>query len=180
MNLPWLSAFCKPAFVHPCRVLPRTAIIFPGFRAKSPSRTFNPAEDDLSALLGTFSPRSIAAPYSVLLQLAGKLRLDHSVVVLSIEGQPRLSPDQRDYLWTQFGVPVFEQLLDVQGTLLASECEAHAGLHVAASQHGLALDELIDGPCDCGATVMRLPPVFAVTRSCVTGNAPLTLAAHAG
>jgi hypothetical protein len=69
-------------------------------------------------------------------------------------------------------VPVFEQVIGKSGKLLAAECEAHDGLHVASlalSLHGEPVD---DSPCPCGRKTPRIG---------VTHGAPLErrVAAHA-
>jgi hypothetical protein len=76
----------------------------------------------------------------------------------------------RDLLWRRFGVPVFEELMDSQGRILASECEAHDGLHVDLSvghtiQDGQLLlnghasgigAQAMGGLCGCGNTSPRI------------------------
>jgi phenylacetate-CoA ligase len=42
-----------------------------------------------------------------------------------------LSEEDRNELWRAFEVPIFEQCLGPGGAVLAWECEAHDGLHIA-------------------------------------------------
>jgi hypothetical protein len=76
----------------------------------------------------------------------------------------------RDELWRRFGVPLFEELMDSEGRILASECEAHDGLHVDSSvEHTISGGQLllngrasgigaraITGLCGCGQTSPRI------------------------
>jgi hypothetical protein len=102
--------------------------------------------------------------------------IDHALVVLTHYGARPLSDVMRVTLWQSFGVPIFELYLGLDQSLLASECEAHDGWHVApgigfasigsgelivdgAGNTGLhtglrgSLDET---PCPCGQTSPRI------------------------
>jgi phenylacetate-CoA ligase len=57
-------------------------------------------------------------------------RLTHSLVAFVGPEFGALTSEDRDLLWTRFGVPVYEQLRGLGRELLASECDAHEGLHV--------------------------------------------------
>ncbi len=139
-------------FVHPMDPAPRTAVLARGFRPGKQVRVFPNGWNRQAA---RFEPASIAAPFSELLRLAELgVRLQHSVIALTYEGQAGLSSDDRDLLWRSFGVPVFEQRLGRHNELLAAECEAHAGLHVV---HGFASARLESETCACGSRAPRLP-----------------------
>ena len=58
---------------------------------------------------------------------------------------------ERDRLWQIFEVPVYGLLLDQKGKVLAYECEAQNGLHVAATA-----GEVQYSPCDCGRPGSRI------------------------
>ncbi len=85
-----------------------------------------------------FRPQTLAGSLRQLLFLASmresvrpKLAaLRHSIVVIFQTEQTWLSADDREELWSAFGLPVYEQIYCASG-LLATECEAHDGLHVA-------------------------------------------------
>jgi len=104
-----------------------------------------------------YEPAAIAATIEQCRRLCGMLipSLTHALIVLERPGSPRLTEADRDRFWRAFRVPVFEQIIGPDGQLLASECEAHEGLHIAAP--GLRLeDEIVDSsPCPCGKEAPR-------------------------
>jgi phenylacetate-coenzyme A ligase PaaK-like adenylate-forming protein len=57
-------------------------------------------------------------------------RLTHSIVAFVGPEFGVLTSEDRDLLWTRFGVPVYEQLRGLGRELLAAECDAHEGLHI--------------------------------------------------
>jgi hypothetical protein len=139
-------------FVHPMQPSPRTAILAPGFHGSRNMRVFEQGWCDRAA---RFRPQSIAAPLAELRRLAGTgLHLEHSVIVLLYEGQDGLCGADRDFLWSAFGVPIYEQYLDVNNRLLAMECEAHSGLHVVRGCEHLRLER---ETCACGNRSPLLP-----------------------
>ncbi len=113
-----------------------------------------------------FQPESIAASVEELRRLlheraAGLETLRHAVIALTFEGQPGLSSWERELFWRAWGVPLFEQYWSsAGGELLAGECEAHQGLHIAPSRAKAMLTrpghELHNGPCGCGSPTPRL------------------------
>jgi hypothetical protein len=92
--------------------------------------------------LERFEPESIAASPNRLLLLGdlkrdGKLTLPtvrHSLVMQFELGEAWITEEERDELWQSFQVPVFEQICDHRGQLLAHECEARDGLHIGDGQ----------------------------------------------
>ena len=68
------------------------------------------------------------------------------VVITSVADAPMadapMADHHRDHLWNVLGLPVFEQLTGWDGTVIARECEAHDGLHVA---QGVAIAEIHEG-----------------------------------
>lgn len=147
----------------------RIAMLEAGFDPESQAREF--AATDLRGL-EAFAPQSLVAPIKIALELADqKLRgypalasLDVALVVLTHAGDPVLDEYHRDLLWRAFGVPVFEQLRDSDGLVIARECEVHDGLHLEAGLHledgaplpGALRCEMISGHCECGAETRRL------------------------
>ena len=102
-----------------------------------------------------FAPQAVAATLPQLEALEGVI-LTHAVIVLRREWEPRLSDAERDRLWRQFRVPVFEQIIDASGALLAAECEAHSGLHIASEKLAVGDHEIDRSPCGCGKGTPRL------------------------
>jgi hypothetical protein len=80
---------------------------------------------------------ALAGPVAVLMQLAEAARqaretiptVTRAIVAFSGLEHGALTEAGRDNLWQVFQVPIFEQYLGADGSLLAWECEAHEGLH---------------------------------------------------
>ena len=53
------------------------------------------------------------------------------VTICTSLGERLASDTARDSLWRAFELPVFEELTGSEGELLAAECEAHSGFHLA-------------------------------------------------
>jgi len=68
----------------------------------------------------------------------------------------RLTDADRDWLWSAFRVPVFEQIIGESGELLATECEAHNGMHVQSPNLRSDPGDLDLTPCACGRDSPRL------------------------
>lgn len=121
--------------MHRCDPSPRTAILALGFEQTGNTRCFE--RSDREGLL-RFGPECLSGPVEALAHVAQAVRcgdlvlpaLRHSVVVFSdVRGGLMLGTDH-DTLWHAFQVPIFEQLRGLCGELLATECEAHNGLHL--------------------------------------------------
>jgi len=138
------------SFIHPMYPTPRTAILAPGFQETKLVRVFPSGWTNWAA---RFQPSSLAAPPEQLRRLTRHgIELSHAVVVFTYRDQAGLSDDDRDLFWDSFGVPVFEQHLGPGNELLAMECEAHAGLHVATDFDDPGLDR---NSCICGNPAPR-------------------------
>ena len=148
----------KRQFVHPSGQKPRTALVADGFRWNWNYARF---PDYRAPRLATFKPASIAGSVDTLRALAWSMesgyiwipKLKHSVVAFTGILEGPISAEDVDLFWKVFGVPVFEQFYGFGGELIASECEAHQGLHVnryAAvfenGGHGDLLVSLIGNP----------------------------------
>lgn len=91
--------------------------------------------------LNTFGPQILAGSAADLHRFATQAQLglrelpslDHGVVVLTECGAQPATADFRDLIWRTFGVPVYELFLDLEGKLIASECEAHDGWHLESA-----------------------------------------------
>jgi len=138
-------------FVHPIDPAPRTAILAPGFRETRLVRIFPQGWNERAR---RFDPGSIAGPLEQLRNLAlAAWPLEQAVVVFTYSGRIGIPAQDRESLWKAFGVPVFEQYLGPRNKLLASECDAHAGLHVISGCEGFFLERDI---CACGNSAPRL------------------------
>ena len=138
-------------FVHPMEPMPRTAILAPGFQETKLARVFPGGWNDAA---DRFQPGSIAGPPDQLRRIARQgLRPQHSVVVLTYDGQEGLTSADRELFWKAFGVPVFEQLLSSGNELIAMECDAHDGLHLVGDFQDL---EAGRSTCPCGNPAPRM------------------------
>ena len=140
--VPW--QFSSPAAPPPPRqrfLLPfspglRVAVLSPNFEDSASVRILDP---DCLHEIKRFRPDAVAAPLDVLLGwAAGAARrgpraipaVPRALIAFTgLEG-PGLPDSARDLLWQAFEVPLFEQRLGADGSVLAWECEAHEGLHV--------------------------------------------------
>lgn len=120
------------------------------------------------------------------------LRIDHAIFVFTRPGDRPLNDVLRVTLWQNFGVPVFELLIDENQNIYAAECEAHEGLHlvggtiavlqggelVLASGRGKKIHTgfsavLEHSECACGSAAPRIValeprPVLAVHQLAAT------------
>ena len=108
----------------------RTAVLGPRLVESASVKVFHPAWIDQ---IREFRPEALAGPVAVLMRLAAAGEtiptLTRAVVAFSGLEHGALTEAGRDTLWQVFQVPVFEQYLGADGSLLAWECEAHEGLH---------------------------------------------------
>ncbi|HEY6990681.1 MAG TPA: hypothetical protein VH369_19955 [Bryobacteraceae bacterium] len=139
--------------------------------------------------LEAYRPRALAGETADLERLLEQVQfgmldlasIDRAVLVLTrYRGRP-MSDVSRVTLWQGFGVPTFELYLGPDNSLLAAECEAHEGWHLAPGAECWDNDgELIlDGPgnyglrtgltatleeaaCPCGRTTPRLVNIEAI------------------
>ena len=115
----------------------RTAVLMEGFREhRGTVKVF--AGEKRSDWM-RFAPEALAGPAPELRRLAelvenrliGVPRPVHSVIAFSLLPQAFLSEETRELFWRVFKVPVFGQILSPSCEVLAWECEAHQGYHVA-------------------------------------------------
>jgi hypothetical protein len=102
--------------------------------------------------------------------------LSFALIVLTDISGPALNDRHRDLIWRAFHVPVFEQLRDWDGNVIARECEARDGLHLLSGtdarieQGDLWVDNrrtniqasIVADPCECGAETVRLQGIRRV------------------
>lgn len=148
-----------PFFTYPVQPPPRTAVLLPYFRSRGSIRVFR---GGWSEEVRKFEPEALAGAFSQLDPLARNktLSLRHAVIVVKRSHEPWLTESDRERLWEAFRVPVFQQVVGSHGELLASECEAHEGLHFEGEAHRLELPggNVDASPCACGRKTPRLEP----------------------
>lgn len=162
--LPWLgrSRLRRTAFKHPLDGAPRTAILSGQFRRARNVRIF---PQGWSSAVENYRPAVIVGSRAQIHSLSRLQSVTHAIVVLISGDEDAVAPAERHLLWNRFGVPIFEQWIAPDGSLLAYECEFHEGLHVCAappSRCGFALEE---SRCACGRPGARLIPVEAESPS---------------
>ncbi len=124
----------------------RTAVLLPGFPRAWKVKPFNPRE---TLRLAEWRPEAVAGPVSELQRLADQIEdqwgrmpaLSHSVLAFVTLRQAFLSDQTRDRFWRVFKVPVFGQIFGLSGELLAWECEAHEGYHIAEQRAVIEVDQ---------------------------------------
>jgi len=145
-------------FLYPSAGNPRVAVLVPGFRETRQVRYFATLDDDEAV---RFDPEVLAGTAAQLRWAALRnwpVKARNGIVVLTYEREEGLSDYDRDILWDVFGVPVFEQYFTRRNRLLASECDAHEGLHLSGSavhREGWLIEP---SPCACGDARPRLMP----------------------
>ncbi len=141
------------SFVYPSGEAPLTVVLQPGYRESANVRCCgdltNVGELHEEAIAGTMEQLRYVARQSLSTVTRG-------IVVFRWNGDAGLSEGERDYLWRRFGVPVFEQYLSRENRLLATECDAHAGLHVVAAAVARDGYRLESKACPCGNKHPRL------------------------
>jgi hypothetical protein len=138
-------------------------VLVPLVRARAQVRVFPQGwRPDAEA----FQPAALAGEWAQFEALLGRdiPSLTHAIIVLSRDTGELLNEGQRKDLWRAFRVPVFEQILAGNGSLLAAECEAHDGLHVESPDLAVKAGcveaiTLALEPCGCGKTAERLKRV---------------------
>jgi hypothetical protein len=148
---PWRK---KPVLVYPIPPAPLTAVLVDGFRSAGNTRVF---ARGWSAEAANFAPAAIAATAAQLHALPPVPSVRNALIALVRPSDPGISEDDRERLWRAFRVPVFEQRIDESCRLLASECEAHDGLHIESAGVSSREGELLETTrCGCGRTAPRL------------------------
>jgi hypothetical protein len=138
-------------FIHPVDPAPRTAVLAAGFQETRLVRVFPLGWNGRAA---RFSRTSVAGPLAQMMRVArAGWRVEHSIVVFTYPGERALSAREREAFWNVFEVPLFEQYLGPNSELLATECDAHAGLHVVNGYEDLDLEHDV---CACGNRAPRL------------------------
>ena len=145
-SIPWVDR--RPRFQSPLPSSRNAVILEPVFRSSGPVRYIDHAR---CAEVAESRPAILAGSRTALSAVESSLPSgvpSHALVVLTREGEALLTEDDRDLLWNRFQVPVFEQVMTREGELLAWECEAHDGFHLAGEK-GMEC-------CDCGHSARRV------------------------
>jgi hypothetical protein len=151
VRFPWRK---KPVLVYPIPPAPRTAVLLDGFRSAGNTRVF---ENGWCEEAANFAPAAIAAIPAQLDALPPIPSVKNALIALVRPHEPPLSEEARERLWRAFRVPVFEHRIDETCKLLASECEAHDGLHIEGPALLPREGEVLEtAPCGCGRTTPRL------------------------
>ena len=161
----------------PLPMPPKVAVIEARFAPAKNQRWFDRHDGSWRA----WQPDALVVPLSLGLLMADRKRcgladlpdLTVALVALSSLADGPMDERQRGRLWRAFQVPVFEQLQDRDGSIVARECEVRHGLHldpdavadVRAGElrlrnepTGIAGD-IVYGCCECGAESPRLTRV---------------------
>lgn len=170
LSLRWLTLGGEPAepeqrysLDYPLTPLPRMAVLGWQFApARGLRRLSNWSAEDLEAA----APESLAASPADLLRVAALHRegslwlpsLSYPLVAILRRGEPPLTAAQHDELWQEFGLPVFQQIREPDGRLLAYDCEAADGFHVLEPALSLERMTPLPGPCPCGDATTRVRP----------------------
>jgi hypothetical protein len=147
------------SFVYPISPAPRTAVLAPWFRAaRLTAGTVRVFQDGWNQEAAGFAPAAVAGTLEQICALAQIQipSLTHALIVLARPSGRRLTENDRERLWQDFRLPVFEQIIGPSGELLAAECEAHDGLHVESSDLPLGPETLDTAPCPCGRKTPRV------------------------
>ncbi len=160
----WLARCLRPKFAHPISPSLRAAVLVPLFREGRRAVYWNERD---AGRLARWKPQLLAGYFA---QLVGcEVRPSHAVVVFTHPGQSFPAAD-RDQLWRRFRVPIFQQIVDERGRLIAYECEAHDAFHVVSAPAAGEIGTIRDGSCACGKPALLLvlddrQRTLTVTRS---------------
>lgn len=157
---PWTGE--APALEYPLFPAPRVAVLGARLRPQTGVRSFpqwTPQQ------LMAYEPMALAGSYYELSTVARQMgtgqlylpRLRFPLLVFTSLHQALLSSDRHEQLWQWFRLPVFEQIRGEGCELLAYECEAREGFHLAegvaaARVRGVLLHET----CPCGSETQRV------------------------
>ncbi len=126
-----------PVWRSPQAPSARTAVLMEGFCCRGNARLF---PNGLGRRLAWYRPEVVAGPLTKIRKLgraleSGELRigpLSRAVFVILRPHEQPLNDEDREQLWRQFQVPIYEHLVGYAEELLAWECEAREGLHLCS------------------------------------------------
>jgi hypothetical protein len=168
----------RPRFVVPLPAARPVVVLDPAFHRSPGVRYVDPSGEAASVEIRALKPATLAGSSETLLEIVSRpdpVMPTHTIVVFTRGGEPCLSEASRDRLWAAYGLPIFEQVLGPDGTLLAWECEAHDGLHLARTAEA-ATGALIEYyPCDCGESAPRAMEATTAPRAISACERPILL-----
>jgi hypothetical protein len=130
---------------------------YPSLHLESAAR----AKKRCPALAGTVRELAEAARVGV--------EASRAVFPLHRPARPFLTVEEREALWSMFGVPVIAILLDGRGTPVGWECEVQDGFHLVPDYRaGLLFGSFESATCDCGRPGPRLLRVPSKYDRCVS------------
>ncbi len=91
-----------------------------------------------------------------------------ALVLLTRPGAGLLDASERDRLWHVLRVPVYEQIIATDASLVAAECEAHNGLHLSRADLVITGYMVDSTACGCGR---KTPRIIASTLASNAANA---------
>jgi len=158
---------------YPLCAPPRVAVL--GLELRGP-RGVHCMPQWSAAALRRLRPQALAGWWNELAEVArmmqaGELELpelQYPVILFSRPESAPLPARCHDLLWDWFRVPTFEQIRAADGALLAYECEARDGFHLAApgAEAQLALVRATV-PCACGSPA----PLYRSQSASLAANA---------
>lgn len=158
---------------YPLCPAPRVAVL--GLELRGP-RGVHCMPQWSAAALRRLRPQALAGWWNELAEVArmmqaGELELpelQYPVILFSRPESAPLPARCHDLLWDWFRVPTFEQIRAANGALLAYECEARDGFHLAApgAEAQLALVRATV-PCACGSPA----PLYRSQSASLAANA---------
>ncbi len=110
------------------------------------------------ARIEAFHPNILVGAAAQLEQLTGLSTVDIALLVTTVIGSSVLTDVRRVVLWQMFGVPVYELLVSADGKIIASECEAHEGWHIAPGTRFAhpSTARIEPTACECGRNEHRI------------------------
>lgn len=146
----------RPALHYPLYPSPRVAVL--GLELDGP-KGVRCLPDWTPEALARYRPQALAGWWNELTEVARRLLagdlelpdLQYPIVVFSRGSSGPLPPRCHDLLWGWFRVPTLEQIRARGGQLLAFECAARDGFHLApgVDPSSLPLHRALE-PCPCG------------------------------
>jgi hypothetical protein len=132
----WRQNTDLPELSYPVPRVPRIAVL--GMTVRQTKGILCFPEWTCAQLLQA-DPQALAGSFDELAEVA-RLEADNYLLLPSLRypllvftqpGEGPLTPLQHDRLWRWFRLPIFEQIRDAQGKLLAYECDTRESFHLA-------------------------------------------------
>jgi hypothetical protein len=146
---------------YPFTPAPRVAVFWLPVREERGVRRFETGD---WRALERFRPEALAGRFEDLSVVGESLRLHElalprlsaPLLVFSQSAVGCMSEEQYRSLWRLFGLPLFEQIRDGLGYLVAQECDVRDGFHIVDARSELRALRRLPGPCACGRETDRV------------------------